>query len=174
MGYKYGFKSKKENEKCWWWQFWYSFLGYHILDYNVLKILVTTDALHSSRPSCNLLWWIVGILSYPYKIAKSRMFWKRFLVMLERKHPDGSMSIYGCSGNRRMGCSRWNILKRILQSDFTQLSDTSVGTWDTGITKSSGTFDTLFSGISQRQHWCLKWDSSTAALLLSQVTWLKQ
>jgi hypothetical protein len=37
-----------------------------------LEILITTDAHHSSRPSCNLLQWIVEIVSYPYKIAKSQ------------------------------------------------------------------------------------------------------
>ena len=43
------------------------------LGYEILEILITTDAQHSTCASCNLLQRIAGILSYPYKTAKSRL-----------------------------------------------------------------------------------------------------
>ena len=42
------------------------------LGYAILEISITTDAQHSTCPPCNLLQRIVGILSYPYKTAKSQ------------------------------------------------------------------------------------------------------
>ena len=44
------------------------------LGYEILEILITTDAQHSTCPSCNLLQQIAGILSYPYKTAKSLIY----------------------------------------------------------------------------------------------------
>ena len=51
-------------------------ISYQIfLGYEFLEILITTDAPHSTCPSCNLLQWIVGLFRYRYKIAK-----RRFLI----------------------------------------------------------------------------------------------
>ena len=44
--------------------------------------MITTDAPHSTRPSCNLLQWIVGLLRYPYKIAKRRFLMPTGLFLL--------------------------------------------------------------------------------------------
>nr|CBH38626.1 hypothetical protein BSM_21030 [uncultured archaeon] len=49
------------------------------LGYEILEILITTDAQHSTYPSCNnLLQRIAGIVSYPYKTAKSQIIYFTF------------------------------------------------------------------------------------------------
>jgi hypothetical protein len=54
------------------------------LGYEILEISITTDAQHSTCPSCNLLQRIVGRLSYPYKTAKSH----RILSLVKEEFPD--------------------------------------------------------------------------------------